>query len=715
MALSSSVKESLKTALAMTITYAIALSLDWEKVYWAGFAVAFVSLSTMGLSFNKAAMRILGTVLSMVVALALLALFPQQRWLFFIALSIWMGFCTYMMGGQKYQYVWNICGFVAVIICMSAGPDPVNAFDIAILRAQETGLGVLVYSVVALLLWPGTSQGSFYATAAKLVSSLHRLFDASIHGAGKPDEIHQLRTQIVQQQAQFNQLLAASESDSYEVAELTQQWRRCQSCLSQLGSALEHWNESITDTPDLEIERLLPAYGEFASEVSQRFSQVEAMLAGRAPTVQPVAVDLSLDDAAVGELSPFSKAALAVVCQEIEHLESLSATLFASVGDVKGFGVATISTDGSGAQRNGFVPDPDRLIAVVRVVLTLWLAFLAVIFVNDIPGGFGLVSMTAPLAMICAASPQLSVSALQLPVAGGILFGAIVYIFLMPALSSFLGLGVVIFAATFVICYLFAAPKLMLARAFGLAMFLTITGISNEQGYNFLAVANNALMFCIVFLLLAITAYFPLSPRPERVIVRLLGRFFSSAHILASLDSGGNGTNRQRRQRAFHSQQVATVPGKLGAWANVLGSTGSQSDAAQVQALVASLQALSYRLNGLAELRCGNSREVIPQYLAVELENWYRELQKIFERLAADPATCQYATLRAQLEQLVQALGMRIRETINHAGQDQLGVKAAQEFYRLLGAFHSVSDALVNYSHAAETIAWGDWYEERFA
>jgi hypothetical protein len=35
--------------------------MDWDRPYWAGFAVAFVSLSTIGQSLNKAALRVLGT------------------------------------------------------------------------------------------------------------------------------------------------------------------------------------------------------------------------------------------------------------------------------------------------------------------------------------------------------------------------------------------------------------------------------------------------------------------------------------------------------------------------------------------------------------------------------------------------------------------------------------------------------------------------------
>jgi uncharacterized membrane protein YccC len=45
MIISRKAKEAIKTALAMTIAYGIALSMNWDKPLWAGFAVAFVSLA----------------------------------------------------------------------------------------------------------------------------------------------------------------------------------------------------------------------------------------------------------------------------------------------------------------------------------------------------------------------------------------------------------------------------------------------------------------------------------------------------------------------------------------------------------------------------------------------------------------------------------------------------------------------------------------------
>jgi uncharacterized membrane protein YccC len=84
--------------------YGIALQMGWETPHWAGFAVAMISLSTAGQSLNKGVMRILGTLVAAYVALTLIALFPQERWLLMLSLSLYVGFCTYMLTGKRWQY-----------------------------------------------------------------------------------------------------------------------------------------------------------------------------------------------------------------------------------------------------------------------------------------------------------------------------------------------------------------------------------------------------------------------------------------------------------------------------------------------------------------------------------------------------------------------------------------------------------------------------------
>ncbi|MBT8367557.1 MAG: FUSC family protein [Deltaproteobacteria bacterium] len=85
-------------------------------------AIAILELKPATPAQDKGALRMFGTLVTTIV-LTFIALFAQERWLFMLFLSAYVGFCTYMMGGAKHQYFWHVCGFVCMIICMSAGPE----------------------------------------------------------------------------------------------------------------------------------------------------------------------------------------------------------------------------------------------------------------------------------------------------------------------------------------------------------------------------------------------------------------------------------------------------------------------------------------------------------------------------------------------------------------------------------------------------------------
>jgi uncharacterized membrane protein YccC len=719
--LSTRSKEAIKTALAMTIAYGIALSMDWDKPYWAGFAVAFTSLATVGQSFNKAALRMLGTLVTTVVALIFIALFAQDRWLFMLFLSVYVGFCTYMMAGKKHRYFWHVCGFVCAIICMDAGPNSIKAFEIAILRAQETGLGILVYSLVSILLWPISSRADFEAAACKLASTqkqLYRSYLDLMSGEGNAGEAQALRAQEVQEQARFGQLLDAAETDTYEIWELRRQWGRYRSQAAELTETMERWRESFAEVKALDLSRLLPNLIPFGAELDERLAQIGRLLANQPPERQPVAMDLALDKAEARALSHFHKAALAVTRSRLQYLEVLTRSLFDSLSDIKSFGQLVSEVDTAPPPRGGFVLDPDRMAGAVRVILILWLAFLSLIYLNDIPGGTGFVSMATAFGMAMATMPQASVSLLFVPATVSVLFAGLVHIFVMPQLSSFIGLGLLIFAVTFGICYLFSAPRQMLGRALGLAMFVVIASISNEQTYSFLKVANTALMFVLLFVLLAITAHVPFYLRPERVFLRLLGRFFRSCDYLMSTmhrDPQREMTRLDRWRKAFHVREVSTLPRKLGTWAPSIDKKAlSGTSPQQVQAVVTSLQGLTYRMQELLEERGNPQAQFLVQELQEDVRAWRLRVQETFQRLSENPATGDRETFRTKLDGILDHLEERIKGALDKAPEGQFSDRDGENFYRLLGAYRGVSEALINYVGSTDTIDWTQWEEARF-
>jgi uncharacterized membrane protein YgaE (UPF0421/DUF939 family) len=719
--LSTRAKEAIKTALAMTIAYGISLSMGWDKPLWAGFAVAFVSLATVGQSINKAAMRMVGTLLGMVVALTLVALFPQDRWAFISILSIYTAFCAYMMSGSRNAYFWHVSAFVCVIICVDGGADAANAFQIAMLRTQQTGLGILVYSIVAIFLWPVSSYDAFKAATAELAVTQRQYYRACLRAVrqqGGADEIQELSARQVQQKARFDQLLAAAESDSYAVHGLSRQWRSYQQQVATLMKTLECWRESFGEVQSLDMRQLLPSLDDFGDELDRRLAQVADMLAGQPPVSSPQHVPLQLEVAALSRRSHFERASVIVTRNRMLRLEALTRRLFEVVADITGSGHAGETTKVPRVSSNPLFLDLDRLGNIVRYLVIFWSAWLANIYIPGLPGGSVLVIQATALGIVVANTPQLAVSKLIVPVFGGLLFGAVLYIFVMPTLSGFHSLGLLLFAATFVICYLNSEPRQALGRLFGLALLLAVTSINNQQSYNFLTVTTTAMVYTLLFLILMITAHIPFCAHPERTVLRLVSRFFRSCEYLMEAmrwDPSQPTMRLKRWRQAFHAREVATLPTKIGSWLPHLDLhflPGTTMD--QVKNLLSSLQSLAYRIQLLREERNTPQADFLVQAFFKDFRSWRIQVQSCFEQLATAPDRLDGVKMRTLLNEKMVQLEARVQETLNKAPETPTREQDAVNFYSLLGAFRSVSEALVDYVGKAAAIEWAPWQGDRF-
>lgn len=722
MTLSRKAKESLKTALAMVIAYAIALTMDWDKPYWAGYAVAFVSLSSIGQSLNKAALRMAGTLLAVPMAFLLLGLFSQERWLFMLFLSLWVGFCTYMAGGEQRQYFWICAGFICAIIAIDAGPSGENAFAIAVLRSQETGLGILVYGLVASLLWPVRSGAQFNAALKQFLAAQQALYHAChdrLVGRTTAAAVQEKIDQLLQAQAQFQQLLSAAAADTYEVWELREQWQAFQQQATALTTSLGLWRGSLEGLGEIDLPTVLPDLAEAGAKLEQRFAAIEAMLDNQAPADAVAPIKLKIDREAMQSLTAFQCAELAAATSRWHVLETQTRVLCQSVADLQGFGAATDPVAPPAAGQDPFVLDTERFYAAIRVIAGLWVAYLAWIYIPDLPGGSAVVMATVPLGMNLAKMPQIRVIKILRPALLSVLAGGIIYIFLMPQLSTFFGLGLLLFLFTFAVCYLFAAPAQALGKAFGLALFLSIASVSNDQTYSFLVVTTNALLMSIVCLALIVAEYIPVSPLPEKNFQRLMRRYFrSSEYLLASMavDTAGAPSRRARALRARHLYEIMTLPKKLQAWVRVLPpDLLPGSGPTTIKHLVGDLEVLSLRLRELLQAGDQEFPPALVSAMRADFLTWRQQILKIIGRLSENPGAIDRDSFRAGLDQAMEHMEARIRETMDRPDRVRLNEQEGVRFLQLIAAYRGVAEALARYSGSATTVDWPSWREERFA
>jgi len=717
--LSQKFKDSFKVALAMVIVYSIALSLGWKNPHWAGFAVAFCGLATAGESLHKGLLRIAGTFVAFFVALTLIALFPQDRWLFLGALSLYLAFCNYMMGGTSRWYFWNVAAFSVPMLAFGSGPEAVNAFDTVVLRAQMTTLGIVVYSLVSALLWPASTKGLFDGAVKKLASAQHQLFQGYLAQQSKKaddGDLQGLRNQVVQEASALKELLNGAEIDSLEIWESRHVWRQCIGQFAELNTRLDRWRHAFDELRETDVERMVPALPAYTAEIDTRFGQIEQMLAGSPPTAQLREISLRLDSKEGSQLSHFHRAAIVLAMNQLQEIGRLTQALFNHISNIRGFAAEHKSPSRCERPRLSGTIDLDRAASVLRMLSALWLALLIWIYLPDVPAYSAFLSIIVSISLMLLIMPQIRVATLVQPIMLSVLFSAVVHIFIMPHLDGFAELALMIFTVTFAICYLFAKPQQMVSKSAGLALFFLLTSIGTPQVYSFLKIANIGMVFGLVVGVLALTTFFPLSFQPERRFLSMLVRFFRSGeYLVAAVSSPAKPWGLESWRRTFHLHEVMTIPRKLVPWGRSLSRDAlDKTSPAQLQAVLISLELLGWHIHELTAARKEIRSKEVSQDLRDDMQAWRTSIETVFARLSGEPDAEDHETLRKALDGLLERIDERIEETLNSADSRSLTPEDEKNAYQLLGAYRGLSEALVAYARSAGFIDWPRLAENRF-
>jgi hypothetical protein len=522
--------------------------------------------------------------------------------------------------------------------------------------------------------------------------------------------------QEVQLLTQVGQLLNAAETDSYEVWEVRHQWRHFHQLSTTLRETLDRWRESFHQIQDIDLAKPLPNIDSLCEEIDLRFAEIEHMLSGRAPERLPQTIALTIDRTEILALGHFQKAAIAVFQAQIERLEALSRALFDCVRDLRGFGGSVSQSLQDENHRRGLEIDLDRLQGAIRMVATLWIGFFIWVYV-DPPGHASFVLLPTVLTML-AVRAGVNTTGMALPLILGTLFAGILYVFVMPHLSGYGQLGMMIFIATFGISYLFSAPRQAGVKLTAMAMFVNNISVQNQQTYSFASFANGLVMITLVAALIIATAYIPASPRPEKAFLRLLRRFFRQAELMIfrlALDRDWRKGWAARWKMLFYRNDLLELPIKLATLAQRIDNRLLHDTTPdKIQVLATNLQALAYQVQELTEARTIQQSKLLVRELLTDVRAWRVAVQKIFGRLSEEPEAIDSVSLRLKLDATLDRLEKRIEAALDKADETRVSAEESKNIYRLLGAHRGVSEALIDFAKQTVEINWARWREERF-
>jgi uncharacterized membrane protein YccC len=141
---------AVRTWLAVIAALYVGFWLELEAASSAAVTVAILALPSRGQVMEKAAFRLIATVVGVTASIAIVGLFTQSGALLVGAFAAWLAICVYAVGlldGDR-AYAAALSGYTVAIIAVLQIDDPQHVFESGMARGVAITVGVLAVTIV---------------------------------------------------------------------------------------------------------------------------------------------------------------------------------------------------------------------------------------------------------------------------------------------------------------------------------------------------------------------------------------------------------------------------------------------------------------------------------------------------------------------------------------------------------------------------------------
>jgi uncharacterized membrane protein YccC len=179
-------QQAIRVALAVGAASAVGSLLSEQRFYWAVVAVfvAFMGANTVHEQVTKAAHRVIGTAIGILVGGMLAHLIQNSLWsIAFILLSVGLG--TYL---AQYGYAIMVIGMTIGVgqLYEQLGTYTDNLF---VLRLEETAIGAAIAIVAALAIFPVRTGAAMRIAAHDFIAEIGNLLDQAAAKVGRASDV----------------------------------------------------------------------------------------------------------------------------------------------------------------------------------------------------------------------------------------------------------------------------------------------------------------------------------------------------------------------------------------------------------------------------------------------------------------------------------------------------------------------------------------------
>src|SRR5882757_2885966 len=242
---------------AMMVGLYAAFWLQLESPSSAAVTVGILALQTRGQAYQKAAYRVLATIIGVVASIVIAGLFPQSPGLFMIGFAGWLGLCVFagglLDGNRAYSAV--LSGYTVALVAVTQIDSPQNIFSTGINRGAAIVVGIAAVALVSeLFAAPNVHTG----LSGKLIAAHRRVraFALAILRGETGDPIQSAKL--------LHEITALHPDITALVAESSGGWARCGAARSAAVALVAETSaaDALASLPAATLPSLRRALGE---------------------------------------------------------------------------------------------------------------------------------------------------------------------------------------------------------------------------------------------------------------------------------------------------------------------------------------------------------------------------------------------------------------------------------------------------------------------
>ena len=584
--LSPKLKFAIKASLAVTIAYLIPISQGWQSGYTAAITVMLIaSIGSVGESVTKGMFRVIGTVIGAALGMALIALFPQERLTYLVLLSVTVTLILYL--GRAYKgdtTIFLLTAMTAMFMFKEGKVDDVFMYGID--KTLMTVLGIVVYTLVGILLWPVRLQDERARTATELSQRSLELLEAT----GKAE-----RKALVEKIIPLEQKLRASTQGrgdtSAQMGLSPAQWRSIVEDHVRANAQLYLLAEQLDDIPRL--DEAVPGFATVREAIASLYRAFPTVWEKGEQIPVPPAWTPDYDRETLTAMSHLERAAVVQAARTARRLLERLRTLAEKLNAMASPQPTRFKTEDPIRSRHFSWFDVEDLKGAVITFAVFWTAIAAWILFNT-PEGFSVAAVATALTLLTtysAAKPSLLIVLFTFSFA----FAGAMYIFVLPYLHNGWQLGAFLFLYAFIGFY-FLPSQISVFFLLGIATLY----ITPDMIFNFNLFLMILLVFYIFLFILLFFDYIPFTMKPERLFTELRRRFFRLAAALVEGTAavvGGKHAPWKRIAGNYAAAHLVPTVAKLRFWAQRIDTGYFDSvDPKALARFVEACEALGYHL-----------------------------------------------------------------------------------------------------------------------